>query len=75
MTCHVLMSCQEPCPDPGRCGLCDGGLAVCSVCGGMEGALLDICPGVRLTPEQHEWNYQGNLRRWSRSAPHAQSPG
>lgn len=38
-------------------------IAACSVCGGVDDALLDSCPGVPLTPEQHEWNKQGNLRR------------
>lgn len=42
----------------GSCMICDGGLALCAVCGGLEGALLDGCPGVRLTMEQHEWNYR-----------------
>lgn len=40
------------------CAICEGGLAVCTVCGGMEGALLDGCPGVRLTMAQHDWNYK-----------------
>jgi len=41
-----------------NCWICDGGLALCTVCGGLEGALLETCPGVRLTIEQHEWNYK-----------------
>ena len=41
-----------------NCQICDGGLAICTVCGGFEGSLLDSCPGARLTPEQHDWNYQ-----------------
>lgn len=40
--------------------ICDGGLSVCTVCGGFEGQLLDSCPGVKLTQEQHDWNYS----RW-----------
>ncbi len=43
-----------------RCMVCDGGLSICTVCGGFEGSLLDSCPGVKLTEEQHQWNY----RRW-----------
>lgn len=30
------------------CHLCHGGLAVCTVCGGMEGALTTECRGERL---------------------------
>lgn len=45
-----------------HCMICDGGLAVCTRCGGLEGALLDNCPGVKLTAEQHEWNYQKFLK-------------
>lgn len=51
-----------------RCAICDGGLALCSVCGALEGALLDGCPGVQLTAEQHEWNRRSNLRRWRKEA-------
>jgi hypothetical protein len=32
-------------------------LSFCDVCGGMEGALLPVCPGVMLTAEQHDANY------------------
>ncbi len=49
---------HEHCTNPGVCNICDGGLALCSVCGGLEGALLDVCPGVHLTEEQHDWNYR-----------------
>jgi hypothetical protein len=55
---HVLEThtkCQRS-----NCMVCDGGLSICTVCGGFEGSLLDSCPGVKLTPEQHEWNY----KRW-----------
>jgi len=41
-----------------RCMICDGGLALCTVCGGFEGSLLDNCPGEQLTEEQHDWNYK-----------------
>lgn len=40
-----------------RCHVC-AGLLICTVCGAAEGELLDSCPGVRLTMEQHEWNYE-----------------
>lgn len=32
-------------------------LAFCGVCGGLEGALLPYCPGVMLSPEEHDRNY------------------
>jgi hypothetical protein len=37
-------------------------LAICEVCGGMEGSLLPECPGVMLTPEQDKQNYAALLR-------------
>ena len=49
---------HEHCTNPGTCMICDGGLALCTICGGLEGALLDGCPGIRLTVDQHEWNYR-----------------
>ncbi len=33
-------------------------LSFCEVCGGMEGSLLPECPGVRLSQEEHDANYQ-----------------
>lgn len=52
---HVLethdngRSCQA---DPGRCPICDGGLAYCKVCrkGEGEGELADECPGSPAQP-------------------------
>lgn len=41
-----------------NCPVCDGGLALCKICGGLEGALLDSCPGVMLRQAQHDWNYK-----------------
>lgn len=46
------------CERDGRCMICDGGLFLCSVCGGFEGSLLPECPGRQLTEEQHEENYR-----------------
>lgn len=40
-----------------HCYVCDG-LLICTSCGAAEGELLDTCPGIRLTMEQHAWNYQ-----------------
>lgn len=58
----------SPCGGTGRtyCGGCRAegmdcwyeSLSLCAVCGGLEGALLPWCPGVMLTPEQHDANYK-----------------
>jgi hypothetical protein len=32
-------------------------LSYCSVCGGLEGSLLPVCPGRRLTMDEHDKNY------------------
>jgi len=63
---HIFYVCPQPCPDVGRCQFCDGGILYCTVCGAYEGALLDVCPGEKLTAEQHNWNYAGNMRRWDK---------
>lgn len=55
-TPHLLVT-HDRCSNPGHCPICDGGLALCAVCGALEGALLDSCPGVLLTMAQHDWNY------------------
>ncbi len=56
---HVWVDHGDTCTLEGRpCMICEGGVTICSVCGGAEGELLDVCPGVKLTPEQHAWNYR-----------------
>jgi len=37
-----------------HCPICDGGLAVCRVCGGAEGSLPTHCPGRRMTREEDQ---------------------
>lgn len=37
---HVLHSCSAE-----RCNICNGGLALCTACGGAEGAMPTDCPG------------------------------
>lgn len=32
-------------------------LAICETCNGVEGSLLPVCPGILLTPAQHDKNY------------------
>ncbi len=58
---HVWVK-HEQCTNPGTCPICEGGLALCKVCGALEGALLETCPGVMLTDDQHDWNYKKFLR-------------
>lgn len=40
------------------CHYCDGGLKLCTVCGGAEGSLTTECPGVRMTEEQEDAVYK-----------------
>lgn len=44
-----------------HCPFCDGGLSACTVCGGAEGSLLTHCPGFRLTPEEQDAIYAGDV--------------
>lgn len=48
------------CGRPG-CMFCDGGLFVCTVCLGMEGSLPTFCPGTKMTLEQRNSVYDGEL--------------
>lgn len=44
------------------CPICEGGLFVCEVCGGLEGGVPTECPGEQMSPEfQHELVYGGIL--------------
>ncbi len=44
-----------------HCHICDGGLAVCTVCRGGEGSLPTECPGQPMTGQQQEDVYAGTL--------------
>jgi hypothetical protein len=47
-------------PDTEICRMiCDGGLAVCKVCGGAEGSLTTECPGYQLDPNMLDNIYAG----------------
>lgn len=39
----------------------DRGLHLCDVCGGAEGSLTTDCPGVKMTAEQSDAVYLGDL--------------
>lgn len=43
------------------CMFCDGGLFACDACGAFEGATPDECPGERMTEDQSEAVYNGQL--------------
>lgn len=44
-----------------HCHICDGGLAVCTVCKGAEGSLPTECPGLQMSAAQQEAVYQGHM--------------
>lgn len=44
-----------------HCNICDGGLAVCTVCNGVEGSLTTECPGEPMTFVRKEAVYQGHM--------------
>lgn len=62
---HVLEK-HDNC-EVAHCPICDGGLAVCTVCKSFEGGLATECPGVEQTEDQTravysgEWDYIGGL--------------
>ena len=56
---HKLIT-HENCQKP-HCEICDGGLSVCAVCGGGEGSLPSECPGQKMTSEQDNAVYAGDL--------------
>lgn len=57
---HIQVK-HENC-DVRGCPICDGGLFVCEVCGGLEGGVPTECPGERMSPQfQHELVYGGLL--------------
>lgn len=43
------------------CFLCDGGLACCVRCGGLEGSLPTDCPGEHMTEDRQDEVYSGDL--------------
>lgn len=57
---HHIYEEHENCQEL-HCHICDGGLAVCTVCGGAEGSLTTECPGVRMTALESEYVYSGDL--------------
>ena len=42
-----------------HCPICDGGLSVCTVCGGWEGSLTSDCPRERMSGDEQDAVYAG----------------
>ena len=61
MTTHVFVKHAPGQCDYNSCPICDGGLALCSLCGGGEGSLPTDCPGAMMTWEQSMAVYAGDL--------------
>ena len=62
MTKHIFVTPQDHIDKdcyPGM--ICDGGLALCSVCGGLEGGLTSDCPEEQMTEEEVEKVYKGEI--------------
>ena len=62
MTGHIFKRCTrddhcDGCRNEGMDCLYES-LSVCSVCGGMEGSLLPVCPGRLLTFDEDQVNYK-----------------
>lgn len=57
---HTPYHCQRPCTRNG-CPYCDGGLLLCTRCGGLEGSLPSQCPGQRMARSTEEAVYAGYL--------------
>lgn len=55
---HHLAHCED---SECRCGICEGGLALCTTCGGAEGSLPTDCPGERMHELVENEVYAGNL--------------
>jgi hypothetical protein len=49
------------CTNCDGCMLCHGGLALCEVCGGLEGALPTDCPGERMHNVIEDEVYAGKV--------------
>lgn len=63
MTQHTYYKCdgERTACQEGRCNICSGGLAVCTVCGGAEGELTLECPGIKLDEHVRYAILQGSL--------------
>jgi hypothetical protein len=57
-TCAPLYACQDN--GSPTCKFCEGGLALCTICGGAEGTLPSECPGIEMSEYQEDavWLYK-----------------
>lgn len=55
---HTPYHCSRECRG---CAYCDGGLLLCTTCGGLEGSLPSTCPGTKMTEDQERAVYAGTL--------------
>ena len=73
---HILLKHKE-CEYP-YCAICEGGLALCTVCGGAAGSLPTECPGMNMDEETLERVYAGEIDyihgRWVEGAISVCSP-
>lgn len=51
---HIFEKHADDCTDP-HCNICEGGLAVCVVCGGAEGTLPTDCPGYKMDEQEQAY--------------------
>jgi len=49
------------CLREGSCWICEGGLFLCRVCGCLEGGLATECPGYRVSADDHDAIYAGEI--------------
>ena len=62
------------------CSICEDGIAVCSVCSGLEGALTSECPGERISSACKDEIHSGKIDfrdgRWQEGiiSPHSPAP-
>lgn len=68
MTKHALHRCNED-----NCFVCDGGLGLCTVCGGAEASLPTECPQQRMSGEVQDAVQAGEFDfihgRWLNKSP------
>lgn len=59
---HVAYVCDKDHENGGwTCQFCAGGLFACTRCDSFEGATTTHCPGARMTAEEHDAVYAGEL--------------
>jgi len=57
---HILHGSRGECHEE-KCNICEGGLGLCTVCGGAEGSMPTSCPGIRMTGTQADAVFAGTM--------------